>query len=359
MEKVSSDNDKRSSRWINVSTLLTVVQTVTFVGVTVVTFLDVLDLDQKEIDIRHGIQDLQSKLVPSPESKGSDSKEDAEKVLDRLRRHITSRLATRQSSLFVGMLKVQEKILEKHCRDRNKTCPPGPQGDKGTRGQQGLDGLQGPAGFPGLPGLPGQKGLPGGKGFVGSVGLKGESGVNGSLGPMGQNGSRGVDGAKGLKGEPGPNGLKGISGTLGEVGEPGKPGVQGVNKTQGPRGDTGDPGVKGTRGEAGLQGPKGNDSRKFADDCDCFRKPSFIPPSDATLYVPIQSSQDLPCNATGNPVPTVTVQKITSGKRAVASNGGKVSISNAKNSDYGRYVCEAKNRFGSTMKYITIAQPTG
>ena len=53
------------------------------------------------------------------------------------------------------------------------------------------------------------------------------------------------------------------------------PGAQGVNKTQGPSGDTGDPGVKGTRGEAGLQGPKGNDSRKFADGCDCFSKLSL------------------------------------------------------------------------------------
>ena len=31
----------------------------------------------------------------------------------------------------------QEQILEKHCQDRNKTCPSGPRGDKGPTGQQG------------------------------------------------------------------------------------------------------------------------------------------------------------------------------------------------------------------------------
>ena len=66
--------------------------------------------------------------------------------------------------------------------------------------------------------------------------------------------------------------LQGFPGSKGDRGELGLPGSLGINGSQGQQGDSGIPGMKGLRGEPGVQGTKGNDSRKFADGCECLSK---------------------------------------------------------------------------------------
>ena len=70
-------------------------------------FLDVLDIDQKETDFRHGIQKLESNLK-GPAIDTEEARPSPEATLERIKRHIRTRLATRQSApLFTDMLKVQ------------------------------------------------------------------------------------------------------------------------------------------------------------------------------------------------------------------------------------------------------------
>ena len=70
-------------------------------------FLDVLDIDQKEADLRHGIQKLESNLK-GPAINTEEARPSPEATLERIKRHIRARLATRQSApLFTDMLKVQ------------------------------------------------------------------------------------------------------------------------------------------------------------------------------------------------------------------------------------------------------------
>ena len=70
-------------------------------------FLDVLDIDQKETDLRHGIQKLETSLK-GPAIETEEARPSQEATLARIKRHIRARLATRQSApLFTDMLKVQ------------------------------------------------------------------------------------------------------------------------------------------------------------------------------------------------------------------------------------------------------------
>ena len=70
-------------------------------------FLDVLDIDQKEADLRYGIQKLESNLK-GPAIDTEEARSSSEATLERIKRHIRARLATRQSApLFTDMLKVQ------------------------------------------------------------------------------------------------------------------------------------------------------------------------------------------------------------------------------------------------------------
>ena len=70
-------------------------------------FLNVLDIDQKEADLRHGIQKLESNLK-GPAINTEEVRPSPEATLERIKRHIRARLATRQPApLFTDMLKVQ------------------------------------------------------------------------------------------------------------------------------------------------------------------------------------------------------------------------------------------------------------
>lgn len=78
----------------------------------------------------------------------------------------------------------------------------------------------------------------------------------------------------------------------------------------------------------------------------------------------VGETQNLNCNATGSPTPTITLTTQTTRRRGVGSRdernllqlNGKYSIVNAAASDFGTYVCTAKNSLGTVTKQIKVVR---
>ncbi|XP_061179379.1 hemicentin-2-like [Saccostrea echinata] len=329
-----------TSPWLWFLLLITLVQTSLFAVVTLYQYDNTVILQEEDIDLDIKIKHLQA-LLDSDNKKLHKQK--------------------RAGNFIADILTAQEAVIAQHCIEKNKTCIKGDAGDPGLPGNigdKGEKGIPGDAGFPGKIGDKGESGVRGGQG---------EQGIKGAIGPKGFKGIQGDIGPRGAKGDLGPRGSKGDSGVKGEKGETGEKGIPGPKGTEGSSGEKGDlgdkggRGLKGNKGEQGPQGPTGPDNVK--DGCACLEYPKFEDPTPSTtFYLSVGESRNLPCNATGSPAPTVTLNKQIIVRRGVGSRdkrnllklNGKYTIMNAATSDFGTYVCTAKNSLGTITKLIDV-----
>lgn len=98
---------------------------------------------------------------------------------------------------------------------------------------------------------------------------------------------------------------------------------------------------------------------------DFIEYPVFEDPTPSTtIYMAVGETRNLNCNATGSPSPTITLTKQTTTRRGVGSRdernllqlNGKYSLVNAAASDFGTYVCTAKNGLGTVKKQIKVVR---
>ncbi|XP_062584793.1 collagen alpha-1(XVII) chain-like [Saccostrea cucullata] len=336
------ENKVDSSPWLWVLLLITVVQTSLFTVVTLYQYDNTEILQEKDQDLDSKIKHLQALLD-----------------YDNKKLHKQKRAG----NFIADILTAQEAVIAQHCIEKNKTCIKGDQGDSGLSGNTGDKGERGILGDPGLPGKTGDKGDPGLQGGKGEQGMKGDIGPKGFKGTQGDIGPRGAKGDQGLRGSKGESGVKGEKGETGEQGNRGPKGTKGSPGEKGAPGETGGQGLKGSKGEPGPQGPAGPDNVK--DGCVCLEYPKFEDPTpSSTLYLSVGESISLPCNATGSPAPTVTLEKQIITRRGVRSRdkrnllklNGKYTIMNAATSDFGTYVCTAKNALGTITKVIDVVR---
>ncbi|XP_020623007.1 hemicentin-2-like [Orbicella faveolata] len=156
-------------------------------------------------------------------------------------------------------------------------------------------------------------------------------------------GPPGPKGSQGSRGKRGPKGFKGKKGTKGITGAPGEPGKQGI------KGDLGTPGIKGEKGEVGAPGhpgPKGDVGESIS-------VPVVIV-SPASLTVTQNQIATFYCSADGNPKPSVSWSRTTTGLVNTDGQGSKLEIKSAVYSDSGSYVCTATNILGEARKVVKL-----
>ncbi|XP_013374071.1 PREDICTED: immunoglobulin superfamily member 10 isoform X2 [Chinchilla lanigera] len=96
-----------------------------------------------------------------------------------------------------------------------------------------------------------------------------------------------------------------------------------------------------------------------------FEKPRIVGGKAASFTVPADSDGLLPCEATGNPLPTIHWTRVTSAgvelsKRKSNSRfhvlpNGTLSIQRVSIQDRGQYLCSASNPFGTDRLYVTLS----
>ncbi|XP_004643987.1 immunoglobulin superfamily member 10 [Octodon degus] len=95
-----------------------------------------------------------------------------------------------------------------------------------------------------------------------------------------------------------------------------------------------------------------------------FEKPRIVGGNAASFTVPADSDGLLPCEATGNPLPTIHWTRVSSGielsKRKQNSRfhvfpNGTLSIQKVNIQDRGQYLCSASNRFGTDRLHVTLS----
>ncbi|XP_048740319.2 collagen EMF1-alpha-like [Ostrea edulis] len=332
------------SPWLRFLLLITVVQTALFAVVIFYQYGNTKVLQNSDENLENKIKRLQMLLNSSGE---------------RLHSHVQKRAG----NFIADLLAAQEEVIARHCIEKNETCTKGEAGSPGLPGVKGNKGEKGLPGDAGLPGRNGTKGQPGPRGETGQPGMKGDPGPKGFKGAQGDSGPKGPKGDQGPRGPKGDPGMKGQRGALGEKGNQGPKGDDGVKGEKGDPGEIGGRGQKGDEGGPGPQGPDGRDITK--DGCACIQYPVFEDPTPSTtIYMAVGETRNLNCNATGSPSPTITLTKQTTTRRGVGSRdernllqlNGKYSLVNAAASDFGTYVCTAKNGLGTVKKQIKVVR---
>ncbi|OWK05828.1 IGSF10 [Cervus elaphus hippelaphus] len=97
---------------------------------------------------------------------------------------------------------------------------------------------------------------------------------------------------------------------------------------------------------------------------DTFERPRIIGGKAASFTVPANSDAFLPCEAAGNPVPTIHWTRVSSGldlsKRELNSrfqvlSNGTLAIQRVDIQDRGQYLCSASNPFGTDRLHVTLS----
>ncbi|XP_049723781.1 immunoglobulin superfamily member 10 isoform X1 [Elephas maximus indicus] len=95
-----------------------------------------------------------------------------------------------------------------------------------------------------------------------------------------------------------------------------------------------------------------------------FEKPRIVGGKAASFTVPANSDAFLPCEAVGNPLPTIHWTRVSSGldlsKRKQNSSfqvlpNGTLSIQRVDIQDRGQYLCTASNPFGTDYLHVTLS----
>ncbi|XP_045185197.2 collagen alpha-1(IV) chain-like [Mercenaria mercenaria] len=371
---------------LNILALFALIFSATFVVVTTLAFLNIRDIDDRDNAVRLQIEKLQEKLRTYRKTRGQlvdgthkfieeiaqaaengavfemDQHVDESAEDERTSKNddAQERGRRQQTNIFEAILTAQRVVFERHCVSHDTPCPKGRRGENGTIGDAGLGGTNGTDGTNGTKGMVGDTGNPGLRGEIGSK-VQGDSGINGTDGLIGDTGAWGVNGLPGVNGSAGQKGLQGdigIKGLIGDTGFWGENGTQGVNGTKGP---IGDPGLTGMNGTQGDTGPRGQDVKKFADDCQCYKKPIFKNSNDQTVVVGSSDKMVIPCVGEGNPPPSVTLHKLpqkNGRKRTITQSGNVFTLDKPSDRDYGRYVCTATNIYGTATKVVTVSKPT-
>lgn len=107
----------------------------------------------------------------------------------------------------------------------------------------------------------------------------------------------------------------------------------------------------------------------FSDPPVIWKTPN-IETTDTSLIIQVGKTAELPCVATGNPLPNYTWEKsnkiIVSDKKKFEQKGGNLAIHNLTVTDSGDYKCRAFNKKGSnsvsvrltvTCKFINLFCP--
>ncbi|XP_057593834.1 immunoglobulin superfamily member 10 [Hippopotamus amphibius kiboko] len=97
---------------------------------------------------------------------------------------------------------------------------------------------------------------------------------------------------------------------------------------------------------------------------DIFERPRIVGGKAASFTVPAHSDAFLPCEAVGNPMPTIHWTRVSSGldlsKRKQNSRfqvlpNGTLSIQRVDIQDRGQYLCSASNLFGTDRLHVTLS----
>ncbi|XP_060596740.1 collagen alpha-2(VI) chain-like [Ruditapes philippinarum] len=370
---------------LHILAIIAIVFSSVFVIITTLAVLNIRDIDANDAEVRLQIERLQEKLrtfklkqqqladsagdminemaqlvengavtrMEQPSDKNDESEKTSNTEKDR------NRSKRQNIDIFGAILEAQRVVFERHCVSHDTPCPKGHQGDKGINGDTGVNGVDGTNGVNGTDGLQGDAGLIGPPGENGTQGLQGDKGMYGTNGIIGDTGVWGENGIPGTNGSAGPQGGKGEPGGKGLIGDTGFWGGNGTQGVNGTKGAPGEPGLQGINGTIGDIGPRGQDVRKFADGCQCFKKPTFLNPNDQTITVSTTGHVVIPCSGEGNPTPTVTLNMLPKKgrKRAINKSGNAFTLDNPVDTDYGRYVCTATNQYGSASKIVTVSKP--
>ncbi|XP_071082974.1 collagen alpha-1(I) chain-like [Haliotis cracherodii] len=329
-------------------TFLTIFVVLNTIALVVVSILQCNNIDSLELQD----SDLQSSLESLLQN-GDHGFSLVYELSSSVKRDVAQSLArSRKSGLedvFLSLMKTEEAVIERHCKNTTKVCKKGQKGATGTPGQQGVKGDQG------VSGVKGDRGYQGPEGGKGNAGPPGEAGAVGATGPIGSPGTAGLQGEKGdpgLKGErgrKGEDGSPGVKGDAGERGAPGATGQAGSKGERGPAGVEGFMGVVGVKGEPGDVGARGADADKLNPGCECLKKPTISGPASETLVVPYGSAATLNCSSSGIPPPAISW--VGNGIR-----GPSYTIPITTSFDYKTYQCVASNIFGTDTKNITVSR---
>jgi hypothetical protein len=133
---------------------------------------------------------------------------------------------------------------------------------------------------------------------------------------------------------------------------------------QGPKGDTGErgirgkigpPGGKGDKGDMGVKGQKGDRGPPGT----TVAQPPVITKAPKDVIALERNTANFACQATGNPKPSFRWRRLDETPlpraRSKVSSNNTLTISSLRTQDAGSYVCEAKNVFGVTRAYATLA----
>ncbi|KAG8511466.1 Immunoglobulin superfamily member 10, partial [Galemys pyrenaicus] len=97
---------------------------------------------------------------------------------------------------------------------------------------------------------------------------------------------------------------------------------------------------------------------------DIFEKPRIVGGKAASFTIPASSDAFLPCEAVGNPLPTIHWTRVSSGlalskekqnSRFQVLPNGTLSIRRVDIQDRGQYLCSASNQFGTDHLYVTLS----
>ncbi|XP_037592361.1 immunoglobulin superfamily member 10 [Cebus imitator] len=95
-----------------------------------------------------------------------------------------------------------------------------------------------------------------------------------------------------------------------------------------------------------------------------FEKPRIVGGKAASFTIPANSDAFLPCEAVGNPLPTIRWTRVSSGldlskrkqnNRVQVLPNGTLSIQRVEIQDRGQYLCSASNLFGTDHLHVTLS----
>ncbi|KAK3609972.1 hypothetical protein CHS0354_011808 [Potamilus streckersoni] len=190
--------------------------------------------------------------------------------------------------------------------------------------------------------------------LLGNKGHQGDTGTSGTLGATGDKGDQGLQGRNGDAGLEGAKGESGLPGQKGEKGDHGPKGSNGLQGQKGEKGGIGPQGPVGLKGELGFDGPAG---AHHATNCMCIKLPHVEVLGMKPNYH-IGDKVDLNCNASGQPAPLVTWQRIGTSGHCSSGNlttiNGHLVLDKLNPADIGTYKCVAQNSYGSAEKEVFI-----
>uniref|UniRef100_G1QTH3 Immunoglobulin superfamily member 10 n=1 Tax=Nomascus leucogenys TaxID=61853 RepID=G1QTH3_NOMLE len=86
-----------------------------------------------------------------------------------------------------------------------------------------------------------------------------------------------------------------------------------------------------------------------------FEKPRIVGGKAASFTIPANSDAFLPCEAVGNPLPTIHWTRRKQNSRVQVLPNGTLSIQRVEIQDRGQYLCSASNLFGTDHLHVTLS----